>query len=108
MRLTSISIVDVLAGILFLALPKSPHPSPYRFSRFFYFACCVLSVAFAAVPLYSWFSISKLLRGFFMLATVVRVAEDRRLAPSILNGLATGVVFSALMCVYQRYVWHMN
>lgn len=104
----TISIVDILAGILFLALPKSTNPSPFLLSRYFYLACCVFSVFFASVPLFAWFSISKLLRGFFMLATVVRVAEDRRLAPYVLNGLAAGLILSAFMCVYQRYIGGLN
>ncbi|MBK8171126.1 MAG: O-antigen ligase family protein [Sandaracinaceae bacterium] len=104
----TISIVDLLAGILFLALPRSPNPAPYRLTRYAYLACAVFSVFFAAVPLYAWFSISKLLRGFFMLATIVRVAEHKRLGPWIINGLASGVILSAFMCVYQRYILHYN
>lgn len=104
----TISIIDILAGVLFFALPKSPHSAPYRISRYFYFACAVFSVFFATVPMYSWFSIVKLLRGFFMLATIVRVAEHRKLAPWIINGWAIGVILSAVFCIYQRYILHFN
>jgi hypothetical protein len=106
-RSLEIAVLDLCAAALFFALPKARDPAPYRASRYTYLFFAVFSITAAAVPLYTAFSLVKLVRAYFLLGVVTRLAEYPRLASALGRGLALGVVYSAGMALEQRYVDHM-
>jgi hypothetical protein len=103
-RSFEIAVLDLVAAALFVALPRTAHPAPYRASRYTYLFFVAFSVSLAAVPLYSLFSLLNLVRAYFVLVVVARLAEDARLANALGRGLAIGVIYSLVVALEQRYV----
>jgi hypothetical protein len=103
-----IAILDLVAAALFVALPRPKQPAPYRASRYVYLFFAVFSISAAVVPLYSLFSITTLVRGYFLLVVVSRLAENPELANSLGRGLAIGVIYSAVIALKQRYIDGMH
>ncbi len=93
-----------MAAALLVATPRRALPSPYRASRYTYLFIAVFSLTTASVPIYTLMSLTNLVRAYFCLMVVARVAEDPELASALGKGLALGVVYSAVMAVKQRYV----
>ena len=99
-----ITAIDFIVAALFFALPRATHPAPYRRTRWLYFAVVLFSVFLAQVPLFSIFSVWKLLRMFAVLAVMARACEDPDLSPRLLIGLGSGVCLEAVLCLWQHYV----
>ena len=102
----TVTLVDIVAVTLFFALPFERRLGPYWKTRFIYLAIAVLSVIDTEVPIYTWFAVWKLIRAYFYLSVVGRVCAQPSLAPWLLNGLGLGVLYSAVIAGYQRYVLH--
>ncbi len=100
-----ITIVDLFAIALFIALPRPPQfPPPYRIARYAYFAVATISMFVAEMPLYSSFSMWKILRAYFCMIVVARAFESPRLGPWLLYGFAGGIAYSLLRSLEQRYL----
>lgn len=106
-RSLELGVVDLCAAALYFALPPARMAAPYRASRYTYLGVAIFSLTTAAVPLYTALSIVKILRAFFLLGVVARLAEYPKLAGALGKGLALGVVYSAGMALKERYVDHM-
>lgn len=102
----TVTLVDVLAVALFTALPFEGRIGPYWKTRLVYLAIAVLSVINTEVPIYTWFAVWKLVRAYFYLSVVGRICAQPALAPWLVTGLGVGVVYSAVIAAYQRYVLH--
>jgi hypothetical protein len=102
-RSFQIAVLDLVAAALFVALPRPKHPTPYRASRYVYLFFAVFSISAAVVPLYSLMSLTNLVRAYFLLMVVSRLAENPELANSLARGLAVGVIYSAVIALKQRY-----
>ena len=101
-----VTLIDLAVCALFLGLPKSTVPAPYRRTRAFYLFAVLLSVAFAAVPLYSAFSVWKLLRMYLLLVVVARACLDAAVPPFLLRGMGLGIIYEALLAGWQHYLGH--
>ncbi len=102
----TVTLVDVVAVALFFALPFEGRLGPYWKTRFVYLGIAALSVINTEVPIYTWFAVWKLVRAYFYLSVAARVCAQPRLAPWLLNGLGAGILYSAVIAAYQRYVLH--
>lgn len=98
-----ISVIDIVAGILWVALPKAQHPPPYRKTRWAYMAMALLSVVFAVLPIYSLFSVWRLVRVFFVAGVVARALENPRFGPMLIRGLAAGVIWAFVIAMKQKF-----
>ena len=101
-----ITLTDFAVLALFFSLPDERHgPVPWRFPRWFYFAALLFSVGAAAVPLYSWFSVWKLVRAYFLFAVVFRAIEHNpRIASWLVDGFGVGLIYALGVSLHQRYV----
>jgi O-antigen ligase len=73
-----------------------------------YFASTLVALAVAQVPMAAAFYSWQLLRVFLIYAAVARgCAADPRVAPSLLNGMAIGVLFEAAASIWQRFAMGM-
>lgn len=98
------SHVDLLAWALLVALPKRSLGTPFRKVQIFYFCACFLTLFTSTVPLYTAFSLWKLVRMFAFVAAVWRLCATPARIVRLLDGLALGIVFQALYCVKLRYL----
>lgn len=95
--------IDLFAWVLLFALPRPSEPMPFRKVQIFYFVVGVLTLVGSVVPLYTAFSLWKLLRMFVFAAVMWRVCATPTRMVKVLDGLALGLVFQALYCVKLRY-----
>ncbi len=99
------TVLDAIAIAIYLALPPSRNPLPFRISMVFYFVAVIVSVFQAEVPMAALFYTWHLGRMFLVYAVVVRACEhDERVVPAILTGRAIGLSMEALLAIWERYV----
>jgi O-antigen ligase len=103
-----VTLFDVLAFVLWIALPSSKDPSPYRAARWLYLFAVVLSLTQCAEILYGLFGLWKVLRMYFALAVVNRAVQDPAAIRALLNGLAAGALYQLPTVVRQRYLDHYH
>lgn len=103
-----LTIVDVLALALWVALPRARRPAPWRAARFAYLGIATATVLWAPLPVFTLLSAWRLARGFFVFAVVARACETPRLGNALVNGLAIGILVSCAEALYQRYGLHMH
>lgn len=96
--------VDLLAWALLIALPAMARPMPFRKVQIFYFFACAVSIFGSVVPVYTAFSLWKILRMFVFVAVLWRLCGTPGRMMRLLDGLAIGVVFQALYCIKLRYL----
>lgn len=102
-RGVEITILDLVSWILWVAMGPGAHKAPFRLTRYFYVATLLVSVAVATLPVYALFSVVRLLRAFLVLGAVSRLAEDPRLPPHVIRGMAAGVLWAFLIALYQKF-----
>lgn len=95
--------VDLVAWTLLVALPKPARGMPFRLVQLVYFSACASTLWSSVVPLYTAFSLWKLVRMFLFTAAVWRICVSPERVVKLLDGLALGLVFQALYCVKLRY-----
>jgi O-antigen ligase len=98
--------MDLLALALAVATPPSDEarPLPYRAPLLFYLLPCAASLLVSAEPIFTAFSLFKILRAYFFFWAVVRALRDPKLPPALLTGLGAGIVFEAVLGLKMRYV----
>ncbi|MCX5744226.1 MAG: hypothetical protein NT062_17185 [Proteobacteria bacterium] len=96
-----ISLVDLLAWTLLAALP-SGRRWPYRWIAPAYIVIAFASILSAPRPEFALYGALKIVR-LYVLAIVVERAVIHRLGPSLLKGLAFGLVYVAITALDQRY-----
>lgn len=97
--------IDCIVLALWLALPGG-RPGPFRAVRWLYFTAVLLALPFAPVPLYSLFSVWKLLRMFALVTVVARACEDVDAPPVLLRGIGLGALFQGLLALDQHFRLH--
>src|SRR6185437_14776491 len=87
-----ISLLDVLALALYLSLPPSRHPLPFKLSMMLYFLAVLLSAFVAEFPLAVLFYAWQLARMFLVYAAVTKaVSNDARVARALMTAMAVGL-----------------
>jgi O-antigen ligase len=104
---TEFSALDALALALYLSLPRSPYPLPFRLSMALYFFAALLSAISAAVPAAALFYVWQLARMFLVYAVVARGCADPRVPLALLMGMAAGLFMEAGIVLFQRFGLHM-
>jgi O-antigen ligase len=97
------SVLDALALALYLSLPSSPRPLPFRVSMVLYFLAALLSTLQAGIPEATLFYVWQLARMFLVYAVVTRACTDPRVAPALLQGMAAGLIMEAGFAIWQRF-----
>jgi O-antigen ligase len=98
------SVLDAVAIALYLSLPRSRGPLPFRISIAFYFVAAVFSVFQATVPMAAVFYLWQLARMFLLYAVVVKACADRRVIPALLTGMALGILMETVLTIWERFV----
>ena len=98
-----ITLEDIVAAILALAIPPTGRPSSFRFLRGAYYVAFLVSLPASPLPLFSMFSLWKLARMYFVFAIAERVASRPDRAAALVTGLASGVVYETILVLDQRY-----
>src|SRR5690606_27040956 len=93
----------LVAWTLLVALPKPARSTPFRLVPVAYFRACASTLWSSAVPLYTAFSLWKLMRMFLLTAAVWRICTSPARVVKLLDGLALGLVFQAAYCIKLRY-----
>lgn len=98
-----ISVLDVLALAMYISLPQTRQPLPFRLSMVLYFLAVLLSAFQTPVPmatiLYAW----QVARMFLVFALVVKASDDERVPRAILTGMTIGLCFEACFAVWERF-----
>lgn len=97
------SLLDLLALAMFISLPRTSHPLPFRLSMSFYFFAVLLSVFQAPVPMAAAFYVWQLARVFLVYAVIARASTDERVVMALLKGLTIGLCFQACLVIWQRF-----
>lgn len=95
-----LTLVDLLAWALLVALPRS---EPRSATRTFYLVVCAASVTVAAVPLYAMFGAWKVARMYLIAAAAYR-AVRAGFGAAILNGVVVGQLYAFALAFEQRYL----
>ena len=98
-----VTALDLLALAIFITLPRTRNPTPFRFVFGLYFVAVVVSIFNASVSMAAVFYAWQLVRVFFIYLVVVRASTDERVPRAILTGMAIGLCYQALLTVWQRF-----
>ena len=99
-----ISLLDLIILAIYLSLPRGRHSLPFKFSMAFYFIAALLSVFQASVPMAALFYCWQLVRVFFVFTVVTKAcADDPRVVPSLLKGIAAGLFLATCQAVWERF-----
>jgi O-antigen ligase len=98
------TVLDAVAIALYLCLPASRNPLPFRISMALYFTAVVVSVFQADVPMAALFYPWQLGRMFLLYAVVARASGDDRVVLALLTGMAIGLTMEAGLAIWERFV----
>ena len=98
-----VTVLDLLALIIFFTLPRARYSIPFRLVMASYFVAVALSVFQARVPEATVFYAWQLARVFFVYAIVARASSDERIPTAILTGMAIGLCYQAIFAIWQRF-----
>ena len=100
-----ISVLDILALAIYLSLPRGGPALPFRLSMALYFVAVLLSIFDASVPMAAMFYAWQLARMFLVYTVVAKAsAQDERVVPALLTGMAIGLCFEAGNAFWERFV----
>jgi O-antigen ligase len=97
-----ISVLDVLAVAIYLALPKKSLLLPFRLSWALYFLAVLLSVLQTSVPMASLFYCWQVARVFLIYAVTANACADEQVAPMLLTGMTLGLCYAAGDALWER------
>lgn len=98
------ALVDFFSVAVLLSLPPGKARTPYRFAFGAFLLAAALSIASAGEPMFAFFAVWKVARGFLLIAAVAKVCILAKEMPRVLQGLALGVVLTGAMALKQRYL----
>lgn len=98
-----LSAIDLLAGAIFLSLPKDRRPAAFRVPAAAYLFAVMLSSLQSNVPLATIFYPVQLLRMYFLFSVVARSCSDVRVAPALLQGMGIGLCLETCVVIWQRF-----
>jgi hypothetical protein len=98
------STVDALAIALWLSVPRTADPIPFKGSMALYFIATLVATLTAQTPLAALFYPWQLMRMFVVYVAVTRgVFADPRVTSAVLKGMATGFLLEAGIAIWQRF-----
>ena len=98
-----ISLLDLIAFAIYLALPRGKYSIPFKTSFALYFLTVLLSAFQAIAPLLVLFYAWQVARVFFLYAVIARASVDSRVVSSLLKGMAFGLLLAACQALWDRY-----
>ena len=98
-----ITALDLLALCLYLGLPRPQYPLPFKISMALYLATVLISTVMSEVPLATLFYAWQLARMFLVYAVVARACADERVVPSVMKGMALGLLLEACLTIWERF-----
>lgn len=99
-----LTVLDLICISIFFSLPRSSAALPFRMTGIAYLAAVVISAFQAGVPEATFFYAWQLIRMFFVFAVTARAcAQNERVAPALLKGMAIGICAEFCLCVWQRF-----
>ena len=109
-----VSIIDVMALAIFISLPRSKNPLPFRISIAAYFLAVMLSVFQAGVAQAAVFYVWQLGRMFLLYVVVARASKYEQVVYSLLKGVAIGLCIEVCVSLAttgirrtpnRRHIW---
>jgi O-antigen ligase len=98
-----ITALDLYAFAIYVALPRRPGKTPFRFAMGFYFFAVVVSIFSAQVPVAAVFYAWQLARMYLVYAVVIKSGADERIIWWIMKGLAAGLLLEACDAMWERF-----
>jgi O-antigen ligase len=98
-----ISLLDILALLLYMSLPASRHPLAFRGAMLFYFLAVLLSSMQALAPLQSLFYPWQLARMFLVYAIVAKGCADPQVTRALMRGMAVALIMQVFLVIWQRF-----
>lgn len=99
-----VSVIDIIAATLLLALPRTQGAHDWWITRAFYGIFVGLTIFWAPQSHFAFFSFVKLLRAFLIFSAVQRIAMRPALLSALTSGFAMGVGYNLLIALKQRYI----
>ena len=97
------SVLDALALALYLSLPGSRHPLPFRLSMALYFVAVLLSALQADVPTAALFYPWQLARYLWSTRLSRRHVPIRVPVSALMTGMAAGLFMQAGVSIWERF-----
>jgi O-antigen ligase len=98
-----ITALDLYAFALYVALPRRPGKTPFRFAMGFSCFAVVVSIFSAQVPAAAVFYAWQLARMYLVYAVVIKSGADERIVWWIMKGLAAGLWLEACDAMWERF-----
>ena len=99
-----VSILDILAIAVYVGLPKTRSPLPFKIAFATYFCAAILSAFQADVPEAALFYPWQLARMFLVYSVIAKACADEQIILSLLKGMAIGICLEAFLVIFQRFV----
>ena len=101
------SLLDAVALILYISLPRVRHSLPFRLSMALYFLATVLSAFQALFPILSLFYPWQLARMFLVYATVAKGCADPKATWALMRGMGAAIIVEMGLVLWQRFGLHL-
>ena len=98
-----LSLLDLIVFSLYLTLPRSASPLPFRMPMAFYLIAVLMSALWADVPVATLFYAVQLVRMGLLYAVVARACTDERVASALLTGMGAGLFMEAAIAAWERF-----
>jgi O-antigen ligase len=99
-----LTIIDLLCVSILFSTPRSRISSPFWIIAAAYLASVLISAFQAGVPEAALFYAWQLIRMFLVFyATTKACAQDERVAPALLKGMAIGICIELCVGIWQRF-----
>ena len=99
-----VTAIDIIAITIYMSLSRARNPLPFRVAMGAYLLAVLLSVFQTVLPEAALFYPFQLCRMFLLFAVVTRACADKRVALSLLKGMAIGISIEACVVIGQRFV----
>ena len=104
-----VTITDIIALAIYLSLRPKANPVPFRLAAGAYLIAVVMSAFQSSSPEATMFYAWQLIRMFFVFAVTTRAcANDERVAPALLKGMAIGIVWSSASVCGNALRWERS
>ena len=99
-----VSIMDLLALAIFLALPRRKGSIPFKIPFALYLGAIALSAMHAHFVTASLWYLWQCVRIFFFFVVIARVCQEEGGSRAVLTGLIASICFEAAIVLWQRFV----
>jgi O-antigen ligase len=101
-----ISITDLLALAIYIALPRGRGSIPFKIPFALYIGAIALSAMHAHFVTASLWYLWQCVRIFFFFVVIARVCQEEGGSKAVLTGLVASVCFEAALVLWQRFIIH--